>query len=104
MGKVPRKINVLFYFACPRVLQRLTAVKRRKRTKCYSLSLCGGIYAAQTGQGFAKNKICLFYFACPRVLQRLTAAKRGKNNVLPQSIPLTPFVRYFAAFSVLFEL
>ena len=30
--------------------------------------------------------------------------KRGKNNVLPQSIPLTSFVRYFAAFSVLLEL
>ena len=80
MGKVPRKINVPFPFAYLRVLQRLTAAKRGKRTKCYSLSLCGGIYAAQTEQGFAKNEICLFQFARPRKLQRLTAAKRRKRT------------------------
>ena len=27
---------------------------------CFILSLCGGVYAAQTGKGFAKDKICCF--------------------------------------------
>ena len=43
----------------------------------------------------------LFFLARPRKLLRLIAAKRGKNNVLPQSVPLTSFVQYFAAFCFL---
>ena len=64
---------------------------------CFTLSFRAGVYGTKMGMDLRKIYLP-FSIACPRKLERLIAAKRGKNNVLPQSVPLTPFARHFAAF------
>ena len=93
------RLNLLFWLVCSRKLDRLTAAKRGKRTyiSFFTLSFRAGVYGTKTG-GDLRKIYLPFSIAQPRKLQRLTAAKRGKNNILPKSIPLTLFVRYFSAF------
>ena len=67
------------YLSCPRVLQRRFAAR----------GLFMGLHP--------KPRTGVFMGLCPKP-RTLFWKKRGKNNVLPQSIPLISFVRYFAAF------
>ena len=68
--------------------------KRGKRTyiSFFTLSFRAGVYGTKTGMDLRKIYLP-FSIARLRKLQRLTAAKRRKNNILPQSVPLTPFAR-----------